>query len=154
MNLFSNIDDFGNKLIKFFENLNYSDIYPQIIALIRRSIVTNFVTGGRYGNNPYGGGATKWKPSRRAISQAGQTLRDKGLLLNSIQIAVENRPGKGFYLKLGSNLAYARIHQKGGRIKTKYTTVNMPARPYLVLQDEDINGIRQLVEKYMLTKIR
>jgi phage gpG-like protein len=179
------ISNWGQQLFNKFNNIDLSPIYPQIIAVVRRSIVTNFQTGGRYGSDIWGGGETPWKPSKRAIKQGGKTLRDKGLLLNSIQVIVErNGPGKGFTIKLATNLPYAAIHQFGGQIhqaarsetfkraksktgKFKKMTarqrlaqgiqqgmsvgarvINIPARPYLVLQQADIQSIGELVKKF------
>lgn len=61
----------------------------------------------------------KWKPSRRAIEQNGQTLRDTGRLVASISSAgaghvSEVTPQSVF---VGTNVEYAAIHQFGGEIK-------------------------------------
>lgn len=158
MSLNDNINNFGNNLINLFKNLDFSDIYPQIIALIRRSIVTNFVTGGRYSEGPskeiFGGGTQKWKPSRRALKQAGQTLRDTGVLLNSIQIIIERSNNTGFILKMTTITPYAAIHQYGGTIKSKKNReIPIPRRPFLVLQNEDITGIQKIIKNYLKTKL-
>ena len=53
-----------------------------------------------------------WKPSRRALEDGGETLTDSGRLRRSIDYAATSNK-----VMVGSNLAYARIHQKGGEIK-------------------------------------
>ena len=61
----------------------------------------------------------RWKPSRRALEQKGQTLRDTGRLIDSISAGgaghvSEVTPQSVF---VGTNVEYAAIHQFGGEIK-------------------------------------
>ena len=118
----------------------------------------------------------KWKPSERVKQHGGQTLQHTARLLRSIS----NRAGAS-YAEWGSNVAYARIHQLGGKIERhahsgwvrlrvnargqllrqpghehlavfarathkravtrRHTTaayvINMPARPYLGINERD-----------------
>lgn len=63
--------------------------------------------------------AAKWRPSRRAQAQGGQTLRDTGRLAASISAGGEghiNEVTKDSIF-VGTNVAYAAIHQFGGEIK-------------------------------------
>lgn len=55
---------------------------------------------------------TPWKPSKRAKKTGGQTLVHKARLLRSLTY-VANASGAEW----GSNVAYARIHQLGGKIE-------------------------------------
>ena len=49
---------------------------------------------------------------------------------------------------IGSNLAYAAIHQVGGQAGVN-KSVEIPARTYLKLSDDDMNEILLLVSKYL-----
>ena len=93
-------------------------------------------------------GGTAWVPSFRAILQSGQTLVDQGHLRGSITHNPERDA-----VEWGSNLIYARIYQLGGRIRAKNKPflvfrladgsvvkareVQMPARPYLGVDEDD-----------------
>ncbi|MCY4123519.1 MAG: phage virion morphogenesis protein, partial [Acidobacteria bacterium] len=79
-----------------------------------------------------------WKPSRRAVEEGGQTLVDKAFLRNSIT-HVASAGG----VDVGTNVIYAAIHQfgSGGLERPK----NIPARPFLGLDDDDADAIERLV---------
>lgn len=138
---------------------------PMTIAAeyMRFSIENNFKEGGR---------PTKWPPSKRAQRQGGQTLRDKGRLLDSITYeAAEDS------LRIGTNVKYARIHQFGGIIpggiiratrskalrwlgpdgKPRFAksvnrpAITIPARPFLVVQDEDVEEIKSIIREYLMS---
>ena len=49
---------------------------------------------------------------------------------------------------VGSNLPYARIHQKGGKTG-KGHKVDMPARPYLGVSEEDMDEVRETVADFL-----
>ena len=101
-----------------------------------------------------------WKPSRRAIEKGGETLTNKGRLRDSIDYAAT--PDK---VMVGSNLAYARIHQKGGEIKPKKAkklvfkdsdgktvavdAVTIPARPYLGVSKEDMEEVKSTMADFL-----
>ena len=118
MRIEDEITQWGERFYNKIRTMDLTPIYPQIIAVVRRSVVANFQSGGRYGSDVWGGGSAAWKPSGRAIKKGGKTLRNKGLLLNSIQVIIERKgSGNGFNIKLSTNLPYAAIHQYGGQIK-------------------------------------
>ena len=101
-----------------------------------------------------------WKPSRRAIEKGGETLTNKGRLRDSIDYAAT--PDK---VMVGSNLTYARIHQKGGTIKPKngkslkfkglngedvlVKEVTIPARPYLGASKEDMEEVKATMANFL-----
>ena len=89
------------------QQLAYRIEHPQqmlqeVGVYLMSSIQRNFQEGGR---------PIRWKPSRRAIDQSGQTLRDTGRLANSITMRVAEKS-----LKIGTNVKYAAIHHFGGNI--------------------------------------
>lgn len=72
----------------------------------------------------------------------GQILQVSGQLASSVSTAYDDNSAL-----IGSNLAYAAIHQLGGQAgKNKKTTI--PARPYLKLTDDNFEEIIYEVEKY------
>jgi len=63
--------------------------------------------------------ADKWKPSRRAIEQKGQTLRDSTRLVSSLGVGGKDHVEEvgPTYVFVGTNVEYAAIHQFGGEIR-------------------------------------
>lgn len=84
-----------------------------------------------------------WEISERAMAQGGQTLLDSGRLRSSIDAAED---GQTVYV--GSNLAYARIHQLGGEAGRGHKT-KLPARAYLGIDAEDREELMDLVARYL-----
>jgi phage virion morphogenesis protein len=96
-----------------------------------------------------------WKPVRRG----GSPLRDTGQLRGSIEYATTADS-----VLVGSNLPQALIHQKGGEVKAKkkkalhfktpegndvfVKSVNIPARPYLGINDEDMKVVRGVLKEW------
>ena len=85
----------------------------------------------------------KWPKSQRAAKKDGQTLTDTALLRRSVDYAATSDK-----VMVGSNLPYARIHQKGGKTG-KGHKVDMPARPYLGVSEEDMDEVRETVADFL-----
>lgn len=98
------------------------------------SIRMNFREGGR---------PIRWRPSRRAIAQHGQTLVDTARLQNSITGRIE-----GHSVVIGTNVQYAAQHQFGMRAK------NLVARPFLLVQDADMRYIEEVVQEFLEEPLR
>lgn len=97
-----------------------------------------------------------WKPT----SRGGQILRDSQRLFWSIVPRVY-----GNTIEWGTNVIYAAIHQFGGTIKPKtpggklifrglngfvsVSSVKIPARPYMGINDEDRTEMVNLVHDWM-----
>ncbi len=73
----------------------------------------------------------------------GQILQVEGKLAASINTYYDNDSAV-----VGSNLEYAAIHQLGGQVD-KNKSVEIPARPYLKITDEDQQEIINLTVKYI-----
>lgn len=73
----------------------------------------------------------------------GQILQVEGKLAASINTYYDNDSAV-----IGSNLEYAAIHQLGGQAG-RNKSVEIPARPYLKLTDDDYNEINHEIEKYL-----
>jgi len=73
----------------------------------------------------------------------GQTLLDTGRLRNSISFSAG-----ALDVHVGSNVAYARIHQLGGQAG-RGRKATIPARPYLGVGEEDRKEIANLVAEHL-----
>ena len=74
----------------------------------------------------------------------GQILQVEGKLAASINTYYDNDSAV-----IGSNLEYAAIHQLGGQAG-KNKSVEISARPYLLLTDDDYKEISDEINKYLL----
>lgn len=97
----------------------------------------------------------KWIPSMRVQAQGGQTLMKDGHLRDTITSVATAHSAEW-----GTNRIYGAIHQFGGVIKAKLKTlrfqipglgwlarhqVEIPARPYLGINEEDGKEIQRVV---------
>lgn len=125
------------------ELTNLSPIMDEIGELLLASFQANFQAGGRIGTETvFGGGSEQWLLSQRAIAEDGRTLLDTAQLASSIYYRTS-----GNSITFGSNKVYARIHQLGGKTG-KGHAVEIPARPYLVIQSIDLIDIQQVIAYY------
>jgi len=139
-------------------------------AIGRESIRTNFMQSGR---------PVKWQPSKRSTDQSlpgrdGSILRDTNRLMNSITSSVQKDS-----VIIGTNVEYAAVHNFGvkkfsfgtfaarvrshervSRSGTRYTVKaherrvrlpwgDIPARPFVLLQDEDITEIEMVMAAHL-----
>jgi phage virion morphogenesis protein len=130
------------------------------------SVQQNFTAGGR---------PRAWTPLARSTlanrrGTSARILRDTGRLQNSITGRIEQRS-----VIVGTNVRYARVHQEGGTIqvpdiqaragkvlrwvtasgqvvysrRAKAHRVNIPARPYLLLQESDRTYIHEAIGRHL-----
>lgn len=81
----------------------------------------------------------------------GKTLTDTARLRDSIDYdstADAVTVGSKWVSKDGSNVKYARIHQLGGKAGRGHS-VNIEARPYLGINDENMEDIREAVADFI-----
>ena len=154
----------GNMLAKLADKRPFLKIMAETV---RSSVSKNFESGGR---------PAKWKPSRRATREGGQTLIKSGRLVNSIfgefhPDHIEKMDANR--LVIGTNVKYARVHQLGAKIgarvltpvnkkalswpgarhpvkKVNWPGATIPARPFLVIQDEDWTEIREALAGHIM----
>ena len=149
-------------------NTEIINLYKRIGTRLVASVKRNFQAGGR---------PVKWKPSQRANKKikgkSGKTLIDTGRLKDSVTFQIKDNT-----IEVGSNVEYAPIHQFGGKSTMSQTvkehtrkinqafgrqipqrtvtvkrhkrniTVDMPARPFLMIQDEDREYMLDLVKEF------
>lgn len=128
-----------------------------LMATIGETLVSGTVKRFAEEEDPQG---QKWEKSERAKAESGQTLTDSARLRKSIDYAAT--PDK---VMVGSNVAYARIHQLGGTIKPKngkalkfngkdgnpvfVKQVNIPARPYIGVSATDMTEVKATIAAFM-----
>ncbi len=87
------------------------------------------------------------KNLRKEINKyPGQILQVTGQLASSVNTYYDNDSAI-----IGSNLAYAAIHQLGGQAG-RNKKVTIPARPYIKLVDDDYDEIMHEIEEYLQVK--
>ena len=119
----------GQRLISILRNLSDPNILLKIRDRLKISIMMNFRLEGR---------PQKWKPSQRALGltrskkdgkfRKGKTLQDTGMLKNSIQAKISDGN-----VVIGSPMKYAETMQNRS--------------PFLMVQNSDIEYIRNLIIK-------
>jgi len=115
---------------------NLLPVFDEIGGAMTASTLQRFESGTAPNGSP-------WLPSQRALRQGGKTLVDKGHLRDSLVHQASNS-----YVDIGTNLIYAGIHQFGGKTG-RAGAVEMPARPYLGLSDDDNRDILDIVAKHL-----
>jgi len=130
---------------------NLKPAFEEIGELLVTSITKNFEVGGRYSvPGTWRGGSNKWQPLSPATlkrKRGNKILIETTNLLNSInwQADIDS-------VEVGSNRVYAAIHQFGGKAG-RGRKVTIPARPYLVVQQENLDEITDILGDYLLGKI-
>lgn len=111
------------------------------VAGMARSSKTGRVLRARHGglNKIAPAGMVFRRPALRAIMQ-GQILLDSGRLRSSIAYKIEG-PGK---VGVGTNVKYAGAHQFGS------TKKQIPARPFLVIQEDDREEFIRLIREHVM----
>lgn len=116
---------------------NLTPVMKTIGEIVRGSVVRNF----EQEREPSG---KRWQPSLRALIGGGKTLTDRAILRNSINV----KAGRD-RVAVGTNVVYAAIHQFGGKAGRGHK-VNLPARPFLGVRDEDWPEIKASVLDYLV----
>lgn len=146
---------------------NLTPVMREIGSIVRTSVVKNFEVGGRYSEvGSVKGGSKKWqplsvstlfaRPARQIVGKRGRFLASferklmnrkilfkQGLLLGSI-----NYQAAADSVRIGPHRVYAAIHQFGGRAG-RGKKVKIPARPYLVVQDEDLAEMKAAITRHL-----
>ena len=101
------------------------------------SVLRNFRVGGR---------PKKWPPSKRVQGgrdskgrykkRKGKTLQDTGRLMKSVDVAIYQND---MNVMIYTDLVYAPPHQYGWKER------NIPARPFMLWQKQDIAKIQKLL---------
>ena len=122
---------------------NLRPLMKNIVSVFAYSTEENFKNEGR---------PDKWTElSESTIKQRtknkqwpGMILQVSGQLASSVNTYYDNDSAV-----IGSNLKYAAIHQLGGQAG-RNKSVEIPARPYLKLTDEDFEEIIAATQNFLL----
>lgn len=102
---------------------------------------------------------SSWRPSIRARSEEGQTLKQSGALAT-----FWSHRAKADGVEVGTSVPYAAIHQFGGTIRAKKAkalhfmiggehvirkSVTIPARPFLGINAEDEDAILDIFRDHL-----
>ena len=128
------------ELAKRGENLR--PLMKNIAGIFASSTEENFKEEGRPDKWTELADITKEK-RRKKNKWPGQILQVEGQLAASVNTQYDNDSAV-----IGSNLPYAAIHQLGGQAG-KNKKVEIPARPYLQLTDDDFDEILDATEKFL-----
>nr|WP_317357904.1 phage virion morphogenesis protein [uncultured Tyzzerella sp.] len=149
------------KTLKSLEDTNFSKINKNIAQSLRTSTLDRFKRQESPENK-------KWEKRKYGNSRK-KLLKNTGTLRNSIKSKADKKVAT-----VGTNLEYASTHQfgvKNRRIKaknskllkfkignrwisTKEVTVNIPARPFLGISEEDKEEIKDILEYYVEKSIK
>jgi phage gpG-like protein len=128
------------KLVKILPE-DLSKPNKQAGAVMLRSIRTNFRAGGR---------PTKWIRSDRVIEKGGTTLIDTRTLINSINARTDKKS-----VRVGTNVFYALYLHFGTRMKgSRSGRINIPARPFVMFQQQDFPVLLKIYSNYLMNGIK
>lgn len=130
------------KLAQMAKNsVNLRPALQDIENMLQSSVEQNFVDEGR--PKAWKGLSESRKKQREKRKPKptwpGQILTETGQLRGSINTRIQEKN-----VLIGSNLEYAKKHQDGDQSK------NLPARPFLVIQKEDVIEAREILLEHLL----
>ena len=137
---------------------NLGPVRRDFAGRMESSVEQNFRSSGR---------PIPWQPSIRALTSGGKTLIKTARLKNSITSRV-----RGEHVVIGSNVSYARAHQKGVdktvtqrvrahrrnpknrrahqvRAHTRRMRLRLVARPFLLVQQSDRAYLRKRIRQHL-----
>lgn len=136
-------NDVERKLLELAQKgENLRPLMKNIAGIFASATEENFKNEGRPDKWTELSEATK-KQRTKQKKWPGQILQVSGQLASSISTQYDDESAI-----IGSNLDYAAIHQLGGQAG-KNKKVEIPARPYLKLTDDDFNEILDATEHYL-----
>ena len=125
---------------------NMRPLMKNIAGIMADATEQNFEEEGR---------PDKWQElAKRTIKQRTKTKHDPGKILQvegRLALSVTTQYDNDSAV-IGSNLDYARIHQLGGQAG-RNKSVEIPARPYLKIVQNDFIEILKETEKYISSNI-
>ena len=136
-------NDVERKLLELAQKSeNLRPLMKNIAGIFASATEENFKNEGRPDKWTELSEATK-KQRTKQKKWPGQILQVSGQLASSISTQYDDESAI-----IGSNLDYAAIHQLGGQAG-KNKKVEIPARPYLKLTDDDFEEILTETEKFL-----
>lgn len=136
---------------------NVRPVMSEIGDIVISSVEKNIEVGGRYSSpESWKGGTRKWKGlSSATIKQRtkkgywpGKILQQTGSMAGSLSKKVGNNS-----VIVGTNKVYGAIQQFGGKAGRGHK-VTIPARPWIVVQDEDLTEIGHAITAYLMKGVK
>jgi len=136
---------------------NTRPVMSEIGDIVISSIEKNIEVGGRYSSpDSWKGGGRKWKGLAAAtIKQRmkkgywpGKILQQTGSMAGSLSKKVGSNS-----VTIGTNKIYGAIQQFGGKAGRGHK-VTIPARPWIVVQDEDLTEIGHAITAYLMKGVK
>lgn len=138
--------------------VNLQPVMDEIGAAVNLSVKRNFEEQGR---------PSKWIPSARVRRAGGQTLNDTGRLRNSFthrasanQVVIGTNVRYAAMLHFGGKTAARVIRAKNGkalnipgigfRRSVNHPGSSIPARPFLMIQEQDKTIIGKILNRYLV----
>jgi phage virion morphogenesis protein len=138
--------------------LRIRPVLTEIGYIMEEAIETNFDVGGRPKWEPLKAVTLKMRANRgtspgrpfkgsmhRSLIGGNSPLILTGRLKNSIKVKVTSKR-----VIMGTNVPYAKLHQKGGTRTLNGRLVRIPARPFLVIPPEDKKKMTIILKEYIL----
>ncbi len=152
------LDRLQNLLQELMKNLHSPTAALHAIGnTLIDSFITNFEVGGRPPWVPLSPKTLRKKRTKKILVETGR-LRD----------SITYRLPRPNVLEIGTNVVYAAAHQFGlretitvrehvrrsrgraVRVRAHQRRANLPARPFIVIQDADLAEIRRLLERFLV----
>lgn len=132
-------EDVGTEVLNSVKRNFDAEGRPKKWQALEASTLLRKVGGRRKASTKRG----HWTAKAKKILHGNRILVDTGDLVNNINAEADSHG-----VTVGSNKDYAAIHQFGGQAgRNRATTI--PARPYLLLQDEDYATIAGIIEQHL-----
>jgi phage virion morphogenesis protein len=121
--------------------------------IILSSVEENFMREGRFESaGSWRGGNTRWadlSPRTKAARAKQGKWPGKKLQMSQGGLAASiSKTVKGNTVTVGTNKVYGAIHQFGGQAG-RGRKVTIPARPFLAVQDEDVEDMMDVLDRHI-----
>jgi phage gpG-like protein len=127
------------KLLRVKKRINTIP-WKQAGEIVKQSMHKNFEVGGRYSRvGSVKGGSRKWRARKKKA--AWKILRKSGKLQRSFYVS----PKPNSVVVGSRGLDYNRAHNLG------YSKRKLPARPFLVVQAQDLANVKELVKNHLIS---
>jgi phage virion morphogenesis protein len=122
--------------------------------IVLSSVEENFQREGRFDTaGSTRGGNNRWadlsERTKAARAKKGKWPGKKLQMSQGGLAASINKQVQGNTVTVGTNKAYAHIHQHGGQAGRRSSRVTIPARPFLVIQEEDVNEMVDVLNRHI-----
>ena len=135
---------------KMAELRNMNPPLKKSSILMRKSVKDNFSQGGR---------PIRWRPKSKATiaiekSILGRTTSKPLIFTGNLRKSISYRKvNDKIYEVFPAGIGYAGIHQYGGRTNFAGRNIPVPARPFMVFQNSDLDSIVNIFKEHIEKKL-